>query len=265
MENQDDNTLDAKYAEELLLQDAILASLINPNSDGDDDDFSPSENSSKRQKLSIETGEPSSQFMCEICAENKDNDQTFIVQRCNHRFCKECISKHISVKLQKTPISNGIRFPCPGLDCEGVLDIETSKEIVAKDVLNMWGDAICESMIDNSERFYCPYKDCSSLLVNDGDEVVRESECPFCRRLFCAQCNVAWHSGVGCEEYMSLNENERRREDLMVHELAKRKKWQRCPRCVGISFAMHVEQLGLQLMVVASNQCPRVIGSSYFL
>ncbi|KAI3455182.1 hypothetical protein Pfo_011845 [Paulownia fortunei] len=240
-ESQDDDTImsDAKYAEELLFQEVLMASLINPNTSLHLDDDSASEKSSKEvvesssQKGSMEVGE-SSQFLCEICAESKDSDQMFAVQRCNHHFCTECISKHISVKIQKSPISdqeNGRWFVCPGLDCKGILEIDKCMHIVPKDVLTMWGDVICESMIAASQKFYCPYKDCSALLVNDGEEIIRESECPFCRRLFCAQCNVPWHSGVGCEEFLRLNESERGREDLMVHELAKLEKWQRCPDC----------------------------------
>ncbi|PIN14661.1 Ubiquitin--protein ligase [Handroanthus impetiginosus] len=229
-EFQDHNTIisDAKYAEELLFQEALMVSL---NWDSGKRPEEVIESSS--QKGSSELGEPS-QFFCEICAETRDSDQVFSVQTCDHKFCTECIAKHISVKIQKSPISDQVHgrfFACPGLDCKGVLEIEKCMQIVPKDVLSMWGDTICESMIGVSQNFYCPYKDCSGLLVNDGDEKVRESECPFCHRLFCAECKVPWHSGVGCEEFSRMSESERGREDLMVHELAKLKKWQRCPHC----------------------------------
>ncbi|XP_012852686.1 PREDICTED: probable E3 ubiquitin-protein ligase RNF217 [Erythranthe guttata] len=67
--------------------------------------------------------------------------------------------------------------------------------------------------------------------MNDGGGDVREAECPFCNRLFCARCSVTWHSGVDCEEFSKLRFDERGREDRMVHELAKKNQWQRCPRC----------------------------------
>ncbi|KAK6147948.1 hypothetical protein DH2020_018860 [Rehmannia glutinosa] len=274
---------DAKYAEELIFQEALMASFINPTTPLPINDDSAPENQvfeSSSQKGTMEIGESSSSssssssdFLCEICAETKENDQIFAVQKCNHKFCTECIAKHIAVKIQKTPISENARwFSCPGLDCEGVLEIETCLNIVPKEVLSMWGDAICESMISASQKFYCPYKDCSALLENDGEVIIRESECPFCRRLFCAQCKVPWHSGVGCDEFWKLSESERGREDLMVHELAKLKKWQRCPQCkffvdkmegclhmtcsvgVDINFVMHAEQNGDQFtMKVASD------------
>ncbi|QHO22747.1 hypothetical protein S83_037902 [Arachis hypogaea] len=70
------------------------------------------------------------------------------------------------------------------------------------------------------------------MLVNDdGNEVVTCPECPHCHRLFCAQCKVAWHGGIKYGEFMSLNENEREKEDLMVMNLAKDKRWRRCSKC----------------------------------
>lgn len=55
--------------------------------------------------------------------------------------------------------------------------------------------------------------------------------CPNCRGLICAQCRVAWHAGVKCWEFQMLPSNERTKEDLKFMELAKNKKWSRCPSC----------------------------------
>ncbi|KAI3463506.1 hypothetical protein Pfo_020169 [Paulownia fortunei] len=243
-----DQTLmsDEKCAEELQLQEAIMASYITLQSHNSGNDSAPGKGSrgvgessgkdsrevgESSEKDSREVGE-SSQPLCEICAERKDIGEMFPVQSCTHQFCTECITKHISIKIQKRTVVNHERFTCPGSDCKGVLEIDTCREIVPKDVLSMWDEAICESMIVPSQKFYCPYKSCSALLVNDSDqEVIKEAECPFCRRLFCVQCHVPWHAGVDCEEFSKLSENERGREDLLVHELAKLNKWQRCPRC----------------------------------
>ncbi|GFZ08161.1 RING/U-box superfamily protein [Actinidia rufa] len=78
---------------------------------------------------------------------------------------------------------------------------------------------------------YCPFQDCSAMLVDDGGERVTVSECPNCRRLFCAQCKVAWHAGIDCAEFQSFGKDKREREDVMLMDLAKSKKWRRCPHC----------------------------------
>ncbi|KAM7260130.1 hypothetical protein ACFE04_015871 [Oxalis oulophora] len=86
-------------------------------------------------------------------------------------------------------------------------------------------------MIPESQKFYCPLKDCSALLINDGESLVMHSECPYCRRFFCAQCKVPWHAGIECAEFQKLNKDERDAEDLMLLNLAQEKGWKRCPAC----------------------------------
>ena len=116
-------------------------------------------------------------------------------------------------------------------NCEGLLEPDYCRNILPREVFDRWGDALCRAMILGSERFYCPFKDCSMLLIDDGGQVVKESECPNCRRLFCAQCKVPWHTGVECAEFQRLHKDEREREDIMLMKLAKDNKWARCPKC----------------------------------
>ncbi|KAK4374681.1 hypothetical protein RND71_005358 [Anisodus tanguticus] len=203
---------DEKYAEELQDQEVIMTStILNQNSTN----FPASSRVNEH-----EIGESSLSF-CEICAERKENNEMFTIETCSHVFCTDCISKHVATKIQdKIHI-----VTCPGVACRGILDFKTCSSIMPKDVRDRWDELLCESLILDSQKFYCPYKDCSAMLVNDSNEIVRESECPVCYRLFCAQCYVPWHCGVECEEFRRLNGDERGREDLMVRELAKAKQW----------------------------------------
>jgi E3 ubiquitin-protein ligase RNF144 len=180
------------------------------------------------QLATKEAGESSHSF-CDICVERKDSDQMFRNERCVHSFCSDCITKHISIKIQ-----DGITVvSCPGLECKGVLELDDCRLFLPKDVTERWDEVLCRALFASEMMFYCPFKDCSAMLVNDKEEgeVIRQSECPFCHRLFCAQCCVPWHPGIECEEFQRLNESEREREDLMLSELAREKKWRRCPDC----------------------------------
>ncbi|KAK2386817.1 RING/U-box superfamily protein [Trifolium repens] len=64
-------------------------------------------------------------------------------------------------------------------------------------------------------------------------------ECPSCHRLFCAQCKVPWHADMNCRKFQKLkNVSDKEQQlDMKFLELAKRKEWQKCPRC-----SMHVEK-----------------------
>ncbi|KAH7856920.1 hypothetical protein Vadar_006934 [Vaccinium darrowii] len=224
---------DEKYAEELQLQEALVASALSSRirtrlskTEGD----SHNHKVGKRGKTEPETGESSSLF-CPICMDAKPASEMFRNTACSHSFCLDCIAKHVAVKIQ----DNISTVKCPDFNCQGVLHLNPDfcRQILPQQLFDRWENAMCESLILGSEKFYCPFKDCSAMLVDDGGERVTMSECPNCHRLFCAQCKVSWHCGLECREFRRLEEEEERseREDLMVMELAKKKKWRRCPNC----------------------------------
>ncbi|KAF8388678.1 hypothetical protein HHK36_025358 [Tetracentron sinense] len=240
---------DEKYAEGLQLQEALMSSVIAsqlPNGSSemeetpmkilklvrkDGGESSQMANGSSEMKIlklvRKDVGE-SSQSFCEICLEGKPTEDMFRnTITCSHSFCVDCISKYVAAKIQE----NINMVKCPDFHCKGLLEPDRCRSILPEEVFDRWDKALCESLILASQRFYCPFKDCSAILVDEGGELVTASECPYCRRLFCAQCNVSWHAGIGCDEFQRLHEDDRKIEDLMVIELAKEKKWMRCPKC----------------------------------
>ncbi|KAL4301146.1 hypothetical protein AHAS_Ahas17G0271700 [Arachis hypogaea] len=72
---------------------------------------------------------------------------------------------------------------------------------------------------------YCPFKDCSALMIVDDDSPT-ESECPSCNRQICVTCEAVWHHGITCKEF-GRTDNEYR----VVMEVAARNQWMRCPNC----------------------------------
>ncbi|XP_073051712.1 E3 ubiquitin-protein ligase RSL1-like [Primulina eburnea] len=168
--------------------------------------------------------------MCEICADEKFTSDMFRVLGCDHSLCCVCAAKYVASKLQ----DNITGIKCPFTGCKGFLEPEHCHSILPKQVFDRWVDALCEAVVLESEKFYCPFKDCSALLVDERHgpkEVIMESECPHCNRLFCAECKVPWHSGATCAEFQKLTTDERSHEDIMLVNLAKKKQWKRCPKC----------------------------------
>ncbi|KAJ6849409.1 putative E3 ubiquitin-protein ligase RNF144A-B [Iris pallida] len=166
--------------------------------------------------------------VCKICMDASPLDGMFENKNCPHVFCRECLGRYIGAKLRENISS----VKCPEDGCSGLLEPEHCQGLVPKEVFERWGSALCEAMVLASQKFsYCPFKDCSALLVDDSGEAVGQSECPSCRRLFCAGCKVAWHSGIGCDEFRSLGADERSREDVLLMEVASKKKWRRCSSC----------------------------------
>ncbi|CAN1320882.1 E3 ubiquitin-protein ligase RSL1 [Linum perenne] len=124
------------------------------------------------------------------------------------------MAKYVASKLQ----DNLSSINCPVSGCDG-------------EVFDRWGKALCEALILGAHKFYCPFKDCSAMLVDDGSEVVTQAECPYCCRLFCARCRVPWHSEIDCNKFQRLHKDERGREDIMLINLAGKNLWRRCPNC----------------------------------
>ncbi|WOK95830.1 hypothetical protein Cni_G04537 [Canna indica] len=173
------------------------------------------------------------EFDCNICMDTKClAEDAFFNDACAHVFCKSCIRQYVAAKVGES--ATAIRCPDPACE-EGALQVEACRPILDEEVYDRWGAALCEAALGTRVKFYCPYKDCSALVINGGGEeggaARRAAECPHCRRIVCVQCKVPWHEGMSCEEFRKLGEDEREREDLMLRELASKKKWQRCPRC----------------------------------
>ncbi|KAL6226849.1 hypothetical protein ACLB2K_000809 [Fragaria x ananassa] len=150
-------------------------------------------------------------FVCKICAEPKSVLDSFRIKDCSHAYCSDCVVNYVSSKLQNNVTTIG----CPVPECRGSLEPEHCLSILPPELFLRWGKALCEAD-DYCRMFYCSFKDCNVMLIDDRvDEVdlVRELECPHCWRLFCARCRVPWHANIGCEEFQELNKDERSEED----------------------------------------------------
>lgn len=211
---------DEKYAQALQLQEALVSSAISSGCGRSNPTPTTTPNPTK------ETGQ-SSQGYCPICMDVKQGVEMFTNNTCTHSFCTDCIGNYVAAKIHE----NILNVRCPDLKCKSNLDPQLLRSLLPKEVFDRWENVLCESLVLGSHKFYCPFKDCSAMLLDDENEVVTMSECPICRRLFCAQCKVSWHAGIECEEFQKLGKNDREIEDIMLMELARQKEWRRCPSC----------------------------------
>ncbi|OAY80491.1 hypothetical protein ACMD2_13344 [Ananas comosus] len=152
----------------------------------------------------------SQSVFCKICMETAQAAEIFRNNNCDHAFCHNCLSRYIDVKVQEKCVLTAA-VKCPEIGCEGALEPELFKHKLPQAVLMRWADALCKLTLPTSRR-------------------LRQSECPYCRRLFCAQCKVAWHYGTSCGEFRKFEEGieREREEDLLLLKVAKDKNWKRC-------------------------------------
>ncbi|KAK1436940.1 hypothetical protein QVD17_02724 [Tagetes erecta] len=209
---------DDKYAEDLQLQEALIGSSSSSSSSS----HSPSSSSLKLKQpfvASYESKPPTITSFCGICMDRKEPSEMFQKRMvCGHFFCIDCIRGHVAAKMQ----ANQIRLTCPYPNCRVFIGPDVCRSVVPTQVLERWERVLCETLI--MHKFYCPFKDCSAMLVNDSGVTVTSSECPNCNRLFCAQCEVAWHCGMNCDEFMSLKKGDQSTYDMLI-DFAKKNKW----------------------------------------
>uniref|UniRef100_A0A0E0M1B1 RBR-type E3 ubiquitin transferase n=1 Tax=Oryza punctata TaxID=4537 RepID=A0A0E0M1B1_ORYPU len=231
---------------EIQIQEAILLSLDSSGAAATDTAHSSASSSHPslpdrkgKSKLLSEGDGPSESmtrrrrkrsFTCIICMDKVQASEEFLVSVCSHAFCKGCIGGYVAAKVSDNVAAIG----CPDPGCEeGFVEIGQCRDIVPPELFDRWSVSLWESSMGET-KCYCPFKDCSAMLINndDGDvEEITETECPHCHRMFCASCRVPWHDGIKCKEFKKLGDDEKGKEDLMLKKLAGKKKWQRCPQC----------------------------------
>ncbi|RHN67555.1 putative transcription factor C2H2 family [Medicago truncatula] len=192
------------------------------------------EKDKSKTKTAIEQGQ-SSKICCGICFDTVTNSNMFSTGLCNHPFCTKCISKYVKIQIKEKVV----KIKCPDPECSVELKPEHLQCILPKKIIADWESANCEASIALKEKFYCPYKNCSLLLVNEeAGRAITSCECPYCHRLFCAQCKVPWHGNMNCQEFQKSEIGQGlKQSDRKFLELAKREKWKRCPKC-----SMHVQR-----------------------
>ncbi|PRQ47099.1 putative transcription factor interactor and regulator CCHC(Zn) family [Rosa chinensis] len=164
---------------------------------------SQNEHSSNPEINDPRTSNDTSTFICDLCVKSFPLEKSFNIKGCSHFYCQQCIVNFVSSKLQ----DNVTSIECPEPGCWGVLDPEYCHPILPNDIYDQWGKALCENVIMGSEStmnyFYCPFADCSALLICD-EQNQNESQCPHCERAVCAKCKVPWHNEFNCDEFQRL-------------------------------------------------------------
>ncbi|KIM87741.1 hypothetical protein PILCRDRAFT_814454 [Piloderma croceum F 1598] len=160
-----------------------------------------------------------------------------------HTYCVNCLSLYIISKLDPDGTGGApdeqkifpIRCPeCP-LDqwTVGIQD-DVAERILTRDRITLWHH---RKLLDSLPRYYCPNRQCSTLVLLHEDPGEPQATCPLCTTVMCVPCKTQWHTDLTCEEYQALPLDERSPEDQLLIQLAKEKKWRRCDCGIMIDLA----------------------------
>lgn len=168
--------------------------------------------------------------LCGICFE--DSADMFEGSLCLHRFCEACMTRYIHSMLEQ----RRHQIYCPHDSCGEALTLDECRYFLPAEIFEQWSAVMVEAEIPEALKVYCPFPDCSGLLVKENVgalevEDVEMAECPFCNRLFCARCKVPWHANLQCSEFQSLPSTDKTEADFLLLKLAEDRKWRRCGKC----------------------------------
>lgn len=146
---------------------------------------------------------------CSICCEEKLASM-MIAMKCSHKFCSHCMKTYVDGKVQTSQVP----IRCPQLRCKYYISTTECRSFLPVTSYELLERALTEANVLNSDKFYCPFPNCSVLLDPHECLSARASslsqsdnsclECPVCKRFICVECGVPWHSTMTCEEYQSL-------------------------------------------------------------
>ncbi|CAN7044125.1 hypothetical protein IGI04_007843 [Brassica rapa subsp. trilocularis] len=174
---------------------------------------------------------PARKMTCAICLDDDVNaDQMFTVDKCGHRFCSECVKRHIEVRLLE-----GSVMTCPQFRCKSELNFYRCADLLTPKLREIWRQRIRENSIPFEERVYCPNPKCSALMrVTELSKLNKESPvrrcCEKCGEPFCTNCKFPWHDNLSCDDFKIMHPNLRESE-LKLHALANQKLWRQCGKC----------------------------------
>ncbi|KAB1226129.1 hypothetical protein CJ030_MR1G023922 [Morella rubra] len=171
---------------------------------------------------------------CVICFEDTDVSQMFSVDGCLHRYCFSCMKQHVEVKLLHEMVPK-----CPHEGCKAELVVESCRKFLTAKSIEILTQRLREASIPITDRVYCPYPRCSTLMSkNEVDEYTKDfvdversgaRKCVKCHGLFCISCRVTWHSNMTCHDYKLSNPHPT--EDVKLKSLATRNLWRQCVKC----------------------------------
>ncbi|KAF9616146.1 hypothetical protein IFM89_028612 [Coptis chinensis] len=195
-------------------------------------------------------------FTCEICIEPVSINKRFKSnKKCfHHSYCVDCMEKYIEAKIEDYDMS---KIKCPGLECDEFLDPHSCHSFLSIGVFERWCDVLCESTLLQCETAYCPYTDCSALILNECGGKVRKTKCPNCKKLLCFECKVPWHAGYSCNETGEMRDAN----DVLLGQLMEEQKWKRCPVCnhgVELSSGCKVVRCRTTILNSPHTQLPSV-------
>eukprot|EP01125_Pyxidicula_operculata_P017651 TRINITY_DN620_c0_g1_i1.p1 TRINITY_DN620_c0_g1~~TRINITY_DN620_c0_g1_i1.p1 ORF type:complete len:317 (+),score=21.11 TRINITY_DN620_c0_g1_i1:215-1165(+) len=166
-------------------------------------------------------------FECSICFEDIVPEDQFIIEKCEHKFCRGCAAGDIenSILEKKFPIVCSL---CK--DEVNELSQNAISMVLSEEMFSKYLAATKEFAISRGANFKrCTKPDCKGEAEVEPPNV--QFICPECHYSYCVNCEVEWHpKGVTCESYQKWKVDNGLTEDHIA-DMVKKGLFKFCPVC----------------------------------
>ena len=175
---------------------------------------------------------------CKICFDEQP-ENSFIKLLCEHSYCKTCLLKDWTEKIEKKMVDDTI-LKCPSENCFIPINYYILRDNLPKEIFLKYDTLkteLFEIEIKSKEKvIICPNCNTLSVIWKDADYF----KCPTCKKTWCAKenCFGDWlnHERLTCNEY-------KKKYDFSDADtfklLVKAKSWNSCPKCHAV-----IEKIG---------------------
>jgi len=154
----------------------------------------------------------------------------YTLDNCDHRFCWNCISEYLNVKINEGQGLTVEKIGCPDPKCNKPLRESEVKTIVGEELYNKYEKFILDSVLNQmSDVRWCPKSGCGNAMIGDPNNLMMVCSNPNCKFCFCFKCKEEWHADSSCEDYqkwkLENNEGEAKYAEWVKQNARE------CPKC----------------------------------
>jgi len=169
-------------------------------------------------------------YPCLICDEEYTIDNIYLLDNCNHRYCRDCLEQMLKTKINDGKVQD---VRCPDPRCNVQIDYNQIRQIIRdNDIFAKYEQFNLKRALESMPDLrWCPRPGCQNAMIGSPDMPMMICSNETCRFSFCFVCKEEWHADISCEKYqewkLENNEAEARYADW-VRQFAKA-----CPKCTS--------------------------------